>query len=142
MGQTRQGALMAAMTALGKIAHDLGTVQEMRQTAREAIAKMAATDDDEVTAATAATTQLAKLTAITPGAKRAVALFTEAFSAVRDPRSEEYKAGTLAALMFRCTGAKIQLPYPVGTAAADAFFAGADEGHRRFPEDEESKNRH
>lgn len=48
----------------------------------------------------------------------------------RDPRSPEYKAGVLAALKFRLQGHPITLPYPVGTAQADAFFSGLDEGHR------------
>ncbi len=54
-----------------------------------------------------------------------------AFAAPRDPRSPEYKDGVLAALGYRLgESAHVRCPYPAGTAQADAFFAGTDEGHR------------
>lgn len=59
-------------------------------------------------------------------------IFDQAFSAPRDPRSIAYKKGVLAALEFRlgeCSG--IARPYRLGTADADAYFSGLDEGHRR-----------
>lgn len=55
-------------------------------------------------------------------------LFEQAFSTARDPRSDEYKAGVKAALMYRAAGVPIKRPYEIGTAEADAFYAGQDEG--------------
>ena len=57
-------------------------------------------------------------------------IMTEIFGRPRDPRSPEYKAGGRAALDFRLNGIKIKCPYRVGSAAADAFFSGLDEGHQ------------
>ena len=57
-------------------------------------------------------------------------LFNKAFDRPRDPRSPEYKAGVRASLVFRLRGVPIKCPHPVGTAAADAFFSGIDEGNR------------
>lgn len=62
--------------------------------------------------------------------KTALEIFNAAFHPVRDPRSDEYKAGVLAVLRFRIDGQKIPHPYAMGTAQADAFYAGTDEGHR------------
>lgn len=56
-------------------------------------------------------------------------LMAEAFSVFRDPRSPEYKAGVRAALAYRIEGTRIKCPYQMGTAAADAFLSGTDEGH-------------
>lgn len=56
-------------------------------------------------------------------------LFKAAFDRPRDPRSSEYKAGVLASLAFRFNGVPVRCPYPVGTAAADAYFSGIDEGN-------------
>lgn len=64
--------------------------------------------------------------------KTAMEIFNAAFHPVRDPRSDEYKQGVLAALSFRIGGQKIPHPYPMGTTQADAFYAGIDEGHRRW----------
>jgi hypothetical protein len=63
-------------------------------------------------------------------------LFAEAFAPVkvRTPRSPEYKLGVLAALKYRMQGISMELPYTVGTVQADAWFAGADEGHRLYRE--------
>lgn len=59
-----------------------------------------------------------------------VQLFTKAFHSQRDPRSDEYKAGCLAALRYRAGEAdSMTCPYPAGTARADAWYAGTDEGH-------------
>ena len=57
-------------------------------------------------------------------------LFKAAFDQPRDPRSPEYKAGVLASLAFRFNGVPVQVPYPIGTAAADAYFSGLNEGNR------------
>lgn len=64
--------------------------------------------------------------------KTAMEIFNETFDTPRDPRSAEYKAGVMAALCFRINGQKIPRPYALGTAQADAFYAGIDEGHRRW----------
>lgn len=58
-------------------------------------------------------------------------VFDDAFSSIqhRDPRSPEYKDGVLAALRFRFKETDgLKCPYEVGTAAADAFYSGTDEG--------------
>jgi hypothetical protein len=51
-----------------------------------------------------------------------------AFFNGRAPRSPEYKAGTRMALEHRVERKDIVPPYETGTAAADAFFAGIEEG--------------
>lgn len=56
-------------------------------------------------------------------------LFAAAFSVLRDPRSTEYQAGVRAALAFRIDGQPIRREHAAGTAAEDAFHAGAAEGH-------------
>lgn len=60
-------------------------------------------------------------------------LFAAAFDCARDPRSEPYKAGCLAALR-RMTGQvdHIACPWRMGTVEADAWHAGADEGRLRW----------
>ena len=62
---------------------------------------------------------------------KAEELFSAAFGSAREPRSDAYKRGVLAVLVFRCGGAKPSQarPYKVGTAEADAFHAGCDEGN-------------
>jgi hypothetical protein len=55
-------------------------------------------------------------------------LMQAAFYNGRTPRSAEYKAGTRMALEHRIERIDIVPPYEAGTAAADAFFAGLDEG--------------
>jgi hypothetical protein len=64
-------------------------------------------------------------------------IFREAFSVPRGLRSAEYKRGVLAALKFRLEGVKISDPFPEGTAAADAFYSGVDEGHRLWRSENE-----
>lgn len=56
-------------------------------------------------------------------------LLDAAFSVLRDPRSSQYKAGARAALAFRTECALIVQPYAAGSAEADAFSAGIEEGH-------------
>jgi hypothetical protein len=56
-------------------------------------------------------------------------LFTSASAQLRDPRSDEYKAGCRAALEFRIDGVRIIRPYLPGTAGDDAFDGGMAEGH-------------
>lgn len=55
-------------------------------------------------------------------------LFQTAFQNGRAPRSQEYKAGARMALEHRIERRDIEQPYSVGTAAADAYFAGIEEG--------------
>ena len=55
-------------------------------------------------------------------------LMEAAFFNGRAPRSAEYKAGTRMALEHRIERKDIVPPYETGTAAADAFFAGLQEG--------------
>jgi hypothetical protein len=55
-------------------------------------------------------------------------IMTAAFFNGRAPRSAEYKAGTRMALEHRIERKDIVPPYETGTAAADAFFAGIEEG--------------
>jgi hypothetical protein len=69
----------------------------------------------------------------TPGASApttADEFFEAAFHPYREPRSDAYKAGVLAALRYRLGEAEhVECPYRIGTAEADAFHAGAAEGH-------------
>ena len=55
-------------------------------------------------------------------------LMQAAFFNGRTPRSAEYKAGTRAVLQNRIERKDIIPTYQAGTAEADAFFAGLDEG--------------
>lgn len=57
-------------------------------------------------------------------------LMSEAFAPGRDPRSSEYKQGVRAMLERKINGTTIPLPYDLGTAQADAYMAGWDEGAR------------
>lgn len=56
------------------------------------------------------------------------AMMAATFHAECDPRIEEYKAGVRAHLMMRLTKNQISFPYELGTASADAYFAGIDDG--------------
>jgi truncated hemoglobin YjbI len=65
----------------------------------------------------------------------AQALFDSAFQPGRDPRSAAYKAGVLAGLRYHSgVGPKPQhaFPYELGTAEADAWFAGLNEAALRW----------
>jgi hypothetical protein len=55
-------------------------------------------------------------------------LMKEAFDIPRDPRSDAYKLGARELLAHRILGVHFRCPYPLGTAEADAFFAGSNEG--------------
>lgn len=60
-------------------------------------------------------------------------IFDAAFAKPRDPRSDEYRHGVLDILRFRlgeASEAFLKKQYVLGTAQADAYFAGCDEGHR------------
>ncbi len=71
----------------------------------------------------------------------AMEIFSEAFHALRMPRSQAYREGVMAALRYR-TGETDQMaccPYAVGTAEADAWFAGIDEGHALYRKRKEGR---
>lgn len=64
---------------------------------------------------------------------RANEIFTAAFDKPRDKRSNEYKLGASDTLKFRCGEIhSVRCPYEIGTAQADAYFAGCAEGHQLF----------
>lgn len=67
-----------------------------------------------------------------PNAESVDVLYSAAFDRHRDLRSPEYKRGVLAAIAFRVVAKPMPkpMPYALGTAAADAYFSGLDEGHR------------
>lgn len=56
-------------------------------------------------------------------------LLRNAFDRPRTPRSIAYKRGAQWALDFRILDVRAPLPYQPGTAEADAFFAGRNEGN-------------
>lgn len=56
-------------------------------------------------------------------------LFDAAFAGAREPRSEAYRHGVLAALTFRIENRRLVCPYAIGTAERDAYVAGCDEGN-------------
>lgn len=56
-------------------------------------------------------------------------LIRNAFDRPRTPRSVAYKRGAQWALDFRILDLRAPFPYQPGTAEADAFFAGRDEGN-------------
>lgn len=59
----------------------------------------------------------------------AAALYEQAWNKPRTPRSAEYKDGTWELLRYQLGETdKCLAPYEPGTAEADAFWAGADEG--------------
>ena len=61
-------------------------------------------------------------------------VFNEAFSKVRDPGSSEYKLGVLVCLQVRLDGTVgVSCPYPQGTAEADAFWSGVEDGKALSP---------
>ncbi len=67
--------------------------------------------------------------------KTAQQIFDAAFRAPRDPGSPAYKQGVLAGLRKRTgedASAGSACPYPMGTAAADAWYAGVDEARALY----------
>ncbi len=52
-----------------------------------------------------------------------------AFFPGRTPRSAEYREGCQAALEYRILGRRMHSSYSAGCCEADAWFAGAEEGH-------------
>jgi len=57
-------------------------------------------------------------------------LMAEAFGVYHTPRSAPYRAGVRAVLALRLAKTPLpDMPYRVGTAEADAYFAGNDRGH-------------
>lgn len=45
-----------------------------------------------------------------------------------DPRSPEYRRGTIELICFKETGSGFTKPYAMGTVQADAYWAGVDRG--------------
>lgn len=61
-------------------------------------------------------------------------VFDKAFQPGRTPRSDAYKRGVLDCLRVRLDGLQhLICPYEEGTAEADAYFAGAEEGKALSP---------
>jgi hypothetical protein len=56
-------------------------------------------------------------------------LMRASFDRPRTPRSKAYMQGAQWVLDFRIRGHRPPCPYKAGTAEADAFFAGRDEGN-------------
>lgn len=56
-------------------------------------------------------------------------LMALAFFPNRTPRSAEYRAGCRAALEYRILGRTMRPEHSAGSCKADAWFAGAEEGH-------------
>jgi len=56
-------------------------------------------------------------------------LMIAAFNKPRDPRSDAYKLGVREILNCRTMGFRFKCRYKLGTAEADAFFSGSDEGN-------------
>jgi hypothetical protein len=53
----------------------------------------------------------------------------KAFDVPRDPRSLPYRDGVRAILARKLIGTPLPaLPHPLGSAEADAYFSGQDEG--------------
>lgn len=64
---------------------------------------------------------------------KAYEIFNAAFSKPRSPRSDEYRHGVIETLKFRLgesIGVFEMKQYKLGTAQADAYLAGCDEGNR------------
>jgi hypothetical protein len=59
-------------------------------------------------------------------------LMSQAFDNDREPRSNEYKKGVRSTLEFCIIGGNPVCPYPMGTASADAFISGMDEGRQIY----------
>lgn len=59
------------------------------------------------------------------------ALMVKTFHTGREARSKEYRHGCRAMLCNRLADVPFPyLPYTIGTAASDAYYAGQDEGRR------------
>jgi hypothetical protein len=70
-------------------------------------------------------------------------LFDQAFNVPRERRSEQYKQGCLCILRLKMGEYRsAPCPYPAGSAYADAWLFGAEEGRRiynRYQFDSEQK---
>jgi len=70
---------------------------------------------------------------------KAEEILKAAFNKPRNPRSNEYKCGALAALKYRLgEEAETKLPYVLGSVQADAWFSGLLEGRFLAKEYQES----
>jgi len=58
-------------------------------------------------------------------------LYEQEFNFPRDARSEEYRQGVKASICYWLGETRrLDQPHPLGTAAADAWFSGSEEGAR------------
>lgn len=55
-------------------------------------------------------------------------LIAAAFDVPRDPRSAAYRDGARSLLLFKLVDKALKNPFEAGTAHADAWWAGKDEG--------------
>jgi hypothetical protein len=55
-------------------------------------------------------------------------LMADAFDIPRDPRSDAYRDGARALLLFKLVDKPLHNPFELGTAYADAWWAGRNEG--------------
>lgn len=51
-----------------------------------------------------------------------------AFHEIRDPRSAEYREGVRDLLLYKLVEKRLKNPFVPGTAFADAWWAGVEEG--------------
>jgi len=68
----------------------------------------------------------------------ATRIYRNAFENPRQRRSDEYIRGVLDTLLYRL-GENLHLdcPYPEGTAQADAWYSGNEEGHALYRKHQE-----
>jgi len=73
----------------------------------------------------------------------ATQLYQKAFHPTRDARSAAYQAGVLDTLNFKESGTELKHPFEPGSAEADAWFAGNQEGHNLWRDhQEDGKSEH
>ena len=74
--------------------------------------------------------------------KTAQQLYDETFPFSRPLRSEAYKLGVMACLRARINGSlQPDCTYALGTAEADAWYSGRDEGHALARAEAESREK-
>lgn len=66
----------------------------------------------------------------TPPPSLARRLLDQAFAVARAPRSPPYRLGVYHMLLKALQGEHLACPFKLGTADADAWFAGCNEGRR------------
>lgn len=83
-----------------------------------------------------------KLLSTAEGLSLVQKLMDAAFNRPRDLRSDAYKLGVREILKCKAMGVKFYCPHKMGTAEADAFYSGSDEGNRIWREHVESEAGH